>query len=318
MVAVMATSLPKVFALLGPTASGKTSLALSLAKQFPIEIISLDSALIYRDMNIGTAKPNTEELQAVPHHLIDIISPLDSYSAAQFVSDCMRLVKEIHARGHLPLLVGGTMMYYHALTQGLNSLPEANIQIRTELDKLKQQHGIGYLYTQLQQVDPITAARLPAGDSQRIERALEIYHITGIPMSSHLAKQESQQAPVNVCTLALVPADRAHLRIQIATRFHLMLAQGFVEEVEALRLQYPDLHPDLPSIRCVGYRQAFDYLNGITDYNTFVERSIVATRQLAKRQLTWLRKLNPEHQLDPFNPAGLYEKTAQLIQQFFS
>lgn len=318
MVAVMATSLPKVFALLGPTASGKTSLTLSLAKQFPIEIISLDSALIYRDMNIGTAKPITEELQAVPHHLIDIISPLDSYSAAQFVSDCVRLVKEIHARGHLPLLVGGTMMYYHALTQGLNSLPEANIQIRTELDKLKQQHGIGYLYTQLQQVDPITAARLPAGDSQRIERALEIYHITGIPMSSHLAKQESQQAPVNICTLALVPVDRAHLHIQIATRFHLMLAQGFVEEVEALRLQYPDLHPDLPSIRCVGYRQAFDYLNGITDYNTFIERSIVATRQLAKRQLTWLRKLNPEHQLDPFNPAGLYEKTAQLIQQFFS
>lgn len=314
----MATSLPKVFALLGPTASGKTSLALSLAEQFPIEIISLDSALIYRDMNIGTAKPSAEELQAVPHHLIDIISPLESYSAAQFVSDCVRLVEEIHARGHLPLLVGGTMMYYHALTQGLNSLPEANTQIRAELDKLKQQHGMGYLYAQLQQVDPVTAARLSAGDSQRIERALEIYHITGIAMSIHLARQENQRAPVDVCTLALFPTDRAHLRIQIATRFHSMLAQGFVEEVEALRLQYPDLHSDLPSIRCVGYRQAFDYLNGLTDYNTFVERGIVATRQLAKRQLTWLRKLNPQYQLDPFNPAGLHEQTTQLIQQFFA
>ncbi|PIT58197.1 tRNA (adenosine(37)-N6)-dimethylallyltransferase MiaA [Snodgrassella alvi] len=314
----MATSLPKVFALLGPTASGKTSLALSLAEQFPIEVISLDSALIYRDMNIGTAKPSAEELQTVPHHLINIISPLESYSAAQFVSDCVRLVKEIHARGHLPLLVGGTMMYYHALTQGLNSLPEANTQIRAKLDKLKQQHGMDYLYAQLKQVDPITAARLPAGDSQRIERALEIYHITGIPMSSHLAKQESQRPPVDVCTLALFPADRAHLRIQIASRFHSMLTQGFVEEVEALRLQYPDLHSDLPSIRCVGYRQAFDYLNGLTDYNTFVERGIVATRQLAKRQLTWLRKLNPEYRLDPFNLTGLHEQTAQLIQQFFA
>jgi tRNA dimethylallyltransferase len=318
MVAAMATSLPKVFALLGPTASGKTSLALRLAEQFPIEIISLDSALIYRDMNIGTAKPTTEELQVVPHHLIDIISPLESYSAAQFVSDCVCLVQEIHARGHFPLLVGGTMMYYHALTQGLNSLPEANTQIRAELNKLKQQHGMDYLYTQLQQVDPITAARLPAGDSQRIERALEIYHTTGIPMSSHLARQESQRAPVEVCSLALVPSDRARLRIQIATRFHSMLAQGFIEEVEALRLQYPDLHSDLPSIRCVGYRQAFNYLDGITDYNTFVESGIVATRQLAKRQLTWLRKLNPNYQLDPFDPANLYVQTAQFMQRFFA
>lgn len=314
----MSASLPKVFALLGPTASGKTSLALSLAEQFPIEIISLDSALIYRDMNIGTAKPSAEELEAVPHHLIDIISPLESYSAAQFVSDCVDLVEEIHTRGRLPLLVGGTMMYYHALTQGLNSLPEANPQIRAELDKLKQQHGTDFLYAQLQRVDPITAARLPAGDSQRIERALEIYHITGVPMSSHLAKQESRQSPLNVCTLALLPADRARLHTQIATRFHSMLAQGFVEEVEALRLQYPELHPDLPSIRCVGYRQAFDYLNGTTNYSTFVERGITATRQLAKRQLTWLRKLNPEHVCDPFNPAGLQEHAQQLIQQFFA
>lgn len=314
----MITSPPKVFALLGPTASGKTSLALNLAEQFPVEIISLDSALIYRDMNIGTAKPTTAEQQAVPHHLIDIISPLESYSAAQFVSDCVRLTEEIHSRGHLPLLVGGTMMYYHALTQGLNSLPEANPHIRAELEKLKQQHGMDYLYALLQKIDPITAARLPAGDSQRIERALEIYHITGIPMSTHLTNQKNQQPAVDVCTLALLPADRAHLRIQIATRFHTMLAQGFVEEVQALRLQYPDLHSDLPSMRCVGYRQAFDYLNGISDYDTFVERSIVATRQLAKRQLTWLRKLNPQHLLDPFNPAGLYEQTAQLMQHFFS
>lgn len=314
----MVTSLPKIFALLGPTASGKTSLALKLAAQFPVEIISLDSALIYRDMNIGTAKPTDAEQQAVPHHLIDIISPLESYSAAQFVSDCVRLAEEIHSRGHLPLLVGGTMMYYHALTQGLSSLPEANPHIRAELEKLKQQHGMDYLYTLLQKVDPITAARLPAGDSQRIERALEIYHITGIPMSTHLANQQNQHPSVDVCTLALLPADRAHLRIQIATRFHTMLAQGFVEEVQALRLQYPDLHSDLPSMRCVGYRQAFDYLNGISDYDTFVERSIVATRQLAKRQLTWLRKLNPQHMLDPFNPAGLFEQTAHLMQQFFS
>lgn len=314
----MSSSLPKVFALLGPTASGKTSLALALAKRFPVEIISLDSALVYQDMDIGTAKPNTEELAAVPHHLINIISPLQSYNAAQFVTDCVRLVNSIHARGRWPLLVGGTMMYFHALTQGLNNLPGANLEIRTKLNQLKAQYGITHLFTLLQQLDPITAARLPAGDSQRIERALEIYFLSGKPMSSQLNAQQSTQPQLNIFSLALLPENRAQLHKQIAQRFETMLSLGLIDEVVALRQKYPTLNPHLPSIRCVGYRQAWDYLSGQTDYADFVERSIIATRQLAKRQLTWLRKLNLNLTVDPFTAQHLVQQTQTIMSQFFS
>lgn len=314
----MSISQPKVFALLGPTASGKTSLALALAQQFPIEIISLDSALVYQDMDIGTAKPTAQELTATPHHLINIITPLQSYNASQFVSDCVRLVTEIHARGRLPILVGGTMMYYHALMHGLNQLPQADAEIRAKLSELKQQHGIAHLHTLLKQLDPHTAARLPAGDSQRIERALEIYYITGKPMSSQLGHQQPLTPPLNLFSMALVPANRAELHQQIAVRFQTMLSQGLIEEVENLRQKYPDLHPDLPSIRCVGYRQAWDYLSGLSDLSTFIASSTAATRQLAKRQLTWLRKLQPNITVDPYQNRQLLPQAETALRQFFA
>lgn len=290
---------PKALALLGPTASGKTGIAIALAEYLPIEIISLDSALVYRDMNIGTAKPSIAQLSAVPHHLIDIISPLESYSAAQFVEDCVTLVKAIHARGHLPVIVGGTMMYYHALTHGLNQLPQADAEIRAQLATLKQQHGLNYLYELLQRIDPLTAARLPAGDSQRIERAIEVYQLTGQPLSMHFARQETYVPPLQLHSIALISDDRKKLHHNIEQRFHMMLEQGFITEVNHLRQHYPTLHQDLPSMRSVGYRQAWDMLEGKLTYEEFIQHSLIATRQLAKRQLTWLRKLKPDSILNP-------------------
>ena len=281
----------KAFAVLGPTAGGKTALALNIAQSLPVEIISLDSALVYRGMDIGTAKPTAEELAAVPHHLIDIISPLESYSAADFVGDCVRLVNEIHARGRYPLIVGGTMMYFHALTEGLDDLPGADAAVRAQLQAEKNEHGLAGLYRRLQEVDPITAGRLKANDSQRIERALEVYLLTGKPLSEHFTEQKQAAPLLDLCTVALIPEDRHLLHRQIEKRFLNMLEYGFLDEMHALRRNYPQLHADMPSMRCVGYRQAWDYLEGETDYDTFVEKGIVATRQLAKRQLTWLRKI---------------------------
>jgi len=308
---------PKAFAILGATASGKTALALAIVQHFPCEIISLDSALVYRDMNIGTAKPSAAERAAVPHHLIDIISPVEAYSAADFVRDCTRLVGEIHARQRLPLIVGGTMMYYHALTQGLNALPEASPAIRAQLQATKAAHGLGFLYNELQRLDPETAARLKPNDSQRIERALEIYQLTGKPMSQHLAAQATAAAPLNLHTLALIPSDRSLLHAQINQRFNQMIEHGFLDEVRQLRQRYPALHPDMPSMRCVGYRQAWDYLEGVTDYDTFVEKGIVATRQLAKRQLTWLRKIPLAHTLDPYADSDYVQTALALAHQHF-
>lgn len=313
----MSAPFPKAVALLGPTASGKTSLALALAEYLPIEIISLDSALVYQDMDIGTAKPSKTELATVPHHLINIISPLMSYSAAQFVEDCTKLVTDIHQRGHLPLIVGGTMMYYHALTQGLNNLPEADVNIRANLNQLKQQHGLAYLYAQLQQIDPTTAARLPPADSQRIERALEVFYITGQTLSSHFASQETFQAPIELHSIALIPNDRQRLHHHIQQRFQIMLQQGFLEEVAHLCQKYPALQADLPSMRSVGYRQALDRLNGKLSQDEFIEHSLIATRQLAKRQLTWLRKLNPHHAIDPYTHANLRPWLQQQLIEFF-
>ena len=299
---------PKAFAILGATASGKTALALAIAQHFPCEIISLDSALVYRDMNIGTAKPSAAERTAVPHHLIDIISPVEAYSAADFVRDCTRLVGEIHARQRLPLIVGGTMMYYHALTQGLNALPEASPAIRAQLQATKATQGLAFLYNELQRLDPETAARLKPNDSQRIERALEIHQLTGKPMSQHLA-ESATAAPLNLHTLALIPSDRSLLHAQINQRFNQMIEHGFLDEVRQLRQRYPALHPDMPSMRCVGYRQAWQHLDGATRFAQFVEQGQAATRQLAKRQLTWLRKIPADTVLDPF--ASGYQAAAQ-------
>ncbi|MCP1660211.1 tRNA (adenosine(37)-N6)-dimethylallyltransferase MiaA [Neisseria perflava] len=308
---------PKAFAILGPTASGKTGLALRLAEQLPVEIISLDSALVFRDMDIGTAKPTAAERAAVPHHLIDIISPLESYSAAQFVADCVRLAGEIQARGRYPLIVGGTMMYFHALTEGLNDLPEADEAVRARLQADKAAHGLDYLYQQLQQCDPATAGRLKANDSQRIERALEVFLLTGKPLSQHIAEQSSHTPPLDLCTLALIPEERALLHAQIGKRFDTMLEQGFLDEMHALRRKYPALNADMTSMRCVGYRQAWDYLEGRDDYAEFVEKGKAATRQLAKRQLTWLRKIPLAHSLDPYADQDYIQTACNLAAQHF-
>ncbi|MBP6553314.1 MAG: tRNA (adenosine(37)-N6)-dimethylallyltransferase MiaA [Vitreoscilla sp.] len=307
---------PRAFAILGPTASGKTRLALSVATVLPIEIISLDSALVYRDMNIGTAKPNADELASVPHHLIDIISPMEAYSAADFVSDTLRLVNDIHARGRLPVIVGGTMMYYQALSQGLNTLPSANAEVRAQLTADKASIGLSGLYQRLLEVDPVTAARLSANDSQRIERALEIHAITGQAMSE-LLQAQNETNHIGLETVTLVPEQRTQLHHSIAERYDVMLQAGFVEEVQALQQQYPDLHADLPSMRCVGYRQVWDYLAGDTTFDEMRELGIIATRQLAKRQLTWLRKIAAAHAFDPYAHPDLLPHVLPLIRQHF-
>ncbi|MBB3012432.1 tRNA (adenosine(37)-N6)-dimethylallyltransferase MiaA [Cupriavidus alkaliphilus] len=284
---------PPVVCLLGPTASGKTAAALALAADAPVEIISLDSALVYREMDIGTAKPTRDELAVAPHHLIDIIDPAESYSAAQFVGDAERLIAQIRSRGHVPLIVGGTMLYYKALTQGLNDLPQADAALRAELDQLAAERGWPALHAMLAEVDPVTAARLAPNDAQRIQRALEIHRLSGQPMSALLARQAEGRtfagaADQRYRVIALEPSDRLALHARIASRYDAMLAHGFIEEVERLRAR-GDLHPGLPSIRCVGYRQVWEYLDGEADFATMHERGIAATRQLCKRQLTWLR-----------------------------
>ncbi|AOK28834.1 MULTISPECIES: tRNA (adenosine(37)-N6)-dimethylallyltransferase MiaA [Burkholderia] len=294
--ASVAAPVGTVACLLGPTASGKTAAALALAARRPIEIISVDSALVYRGMDIGTAKPTPAERAAVPHHLIDIVDPADAYSAAAFRADALRLIADIAARGRTPILAGGTMLYYKALTQGLNELPAADPGVRATLDGEAARDGWPALHARLAQVDPATAARLAPNDSQRIQRALEVYLLTGRPMSALLAATPA--APddgrdamrVRFVPVALEPSERAVLHTRIAARFDAMLAAGFIDEVERLRRR-DDLHPGLPSMRCVGYRQAWAYLDGEIDYQTMRDTGIFATRQLCKRQLTWLRAM---------------------------
>ena len=309
---------PKAFAVLGPTAGGKTGLALRLAQRFPLEIISLDSALVYREMDIGTAKPTAEELASVPHHLIDIISPLQSYSAAEFAADCLRLCGEISARGRMPLIVGGTMMYFHALVNGLNDLPQADAGVRAQLQAQKAEQGIEGLYRRLCEVDAATAARLKPGDSQRIERALEVFLLTGRPLSDHLAVQTAYRVPLRLHTLVLFPQRRELLHEAIARRFRLMLEQGFLEEVGRLKAEYPSLTAEHNSMRCVGYRQAWDYLDGACAYDAFVDAGIAATRQLAKRQLTWLRKTEADTLLDPYDGADVFQTASAALERHFS
>ena len=275
--------------LLGPTASGKSAVAMALAERFPVEIVSVDSAQVYRLLDIGTAKPSRAERARVPHHLIDIIDPEDSYSAARFAADAHRLVTEISARGRLPLLVGGTMLYAKALREGLHALPPASAELRTELDREAEQIGWPALHTRLAGVDPATAARLAPGDSQRIQRALEVYQLTGQPLSHWIAQQRSDAAPpLEALRIALEPSDRSVLHARIETRFRAMLAAGLIDEVKQLR-ERPTLHPELPALRSVGYRQVWAWLDQPGPMETLAGAGIAATRQLAKRQLTWLR-----------------------------
>lgn len=281
-------ALPPAIFLMGPTTSGKTGVAVELAQTLPVELISVDSALVYRDMNIGTAKPDAETLRIAPHHLINIIKPTEVYSAAAFRHDALNLMADITARGKIPLLVGGTMLYFRALQNGLNELPVADSDIRAELDAIIAEHGIAYLHQQLADVDAETATRLSPNDTQRVQRAMEIYRVTGTPMSELLKKENDYSLPYRTINIALIPSDRKVLHQRITTRFEQMMKQGLVEEVRALRRQY-ELHPNLPSMRCVGYRQAWQFIDGEINETQLFETGLAATRQLAKRQLTWLR-----------------------------
>ena len=305
----VANARPLAVAIMGPTASGKTAAALAIARERPVEIISVDSALVYREMDIGTAKPTPEELAAVPHHLIDIIDPLDAYSVMQFRNDTLRLVAEIAARGALPLLVGGTMMYFKGLTEGLDDLPTADAGVRARLDAEAAQIGWPGMHARLRALDPVTAERLAPNDAQRINRALEIIELTGKPMSELLARRAKPVLPFELVSFALETPDRSILHKRIALRFEQMLGTsdetGIVAEVARLRAR-GDLSPNLPSMRCVGYRQSWDYLDGKIDRAGLRETGIIATRQLAKRQLTWLRAM-PERIVVDFmgpDPAG--------------
>lgn len=281
---------PAIF-LMGPTASGKTGLAVELVRRFPMEIISVDSALVYRGMDIGTAKPDAETLRAAPHHLIDLIDPTESYSAARFRDDALRLMAEITTRGKVPLLVGGTMLYFKALWEGLSDLPQADAALREVIEQDAKVRGWPALHAELAKLDPETAARLKPADAQRIQRALEVVRLTGEPMSKVWAGQRGKSLPYRVLPLALMPPDRAVLHERIAQRFASMLQAGLVDEVKRLRESYP-LKASLPSMRCVGYRQAWSYLEGEYDEAELLNRGIYATRQLAKRQLTWLRGMD--------------------------
>jgi len=309
----MINTLPPAIFLMGPTASGKTGIAVELAQRLPVELISVDSALVYRDMDIGTAKPDAATLARAPHHLIDIIAPTEAYSAAAFRHDALRLMADITARGKIPLLVGGTMLYFKALREGLSDLPQADPEVRAALDAEIAQHGIEHLHRQLAAVDAETAARLSPNDSQRIQRALEIYRITGSPMSALLGQQTRHELPYRIIPVALIPGDRAQLHARIATRFRQMLVQGLVEELRGLRRRY-DLHPDLPAMRCVGYRQAWQFMEGEINEAQLLETGIAATRQLAKRQLTWLRSMPDSIELDCLAP-GLSQQVDDAIRQ---
>ena len=300
----------KVVAIMGPTASGKTAAALALAQHVPCEIISVDSALIYRQMDIGSAKPSAAELAAVPHHLIDIIDPAEAYSVAQFQAAVIELVQQIKGRGKLPVLVGGTMMYFNALMHGLGDLPPADLAIRAKLDAEIAANGIASLHARLQQLDPITAQRLPPGDTQRIQRALEVIELTGKPLSTLFAEQTTVKPLLDIHAFSLEPSERSVLHQRIAQRFDTMLQQGFLDEVRALRAR-GDLNLSMPSMRCVGYRQAWEYLDGEHDAAEMRERGIIATRQLAKRQLTWLRSMPDRVVLDCLS----VQVSAQVLRQ---
>lgn len=299
-----------VIAIMGPTASGKTGLALDIAAKVESEVISVDSALVYKGMDIGTAKPTQEEQAGVVHHLIDIIDPAQSYSVSQFVNDTNALIGDILARGKVPILAGGTMMYFNALINGISPLPKSDEKIRDEITQQAQRLGWSKLHDELRGVDPISGERIHPNDPQRITRALEVYRSTGKTLT-HWQQQEGEKCPYNIAQFAIAPADRAVLHERIATRFDLMLEQGFENEVVKL-YERSDLHEDLPSIRSVGYRQMWQYLDGQLSYAEMRERGIIATRQLAKRQLTWLRGWEQVTWLDTFANDNLTKITAKV------
>ncbi len=297
-----------VLCLTGPTAAGKSASTLALAERWPVEIIVMDSATIYRGMDIGTAKPSGLEQAKVAHHLLDIRDPAQSYSAAEFNTDALRLINEIQRRGNYPLLCGGTLMYYKALREGLNDLPPANPSLRAEIEAQAQLQGWPALHRELATYDPETAARLAPNDSQRLQRAIEVYRSSGLPLSQWIRRQRPAQPDQQFVTISLEPSDRAVLHDRIAQRYQNMLQTGLLAEVQRLHTR-PDLHPGLPSIRCVGYRQLWDHLDGQTSLDEAVERAIAATRQLAKRQLTWLRAMPDRITIDCLAP----DATASVV-----
>jgi len=301
---------------MGPTASGKTALAMAIADRFPIDIVSVDSAQVFRDMDIGTAKPDAETLKRYPHRLIDLITPEESYSAARFRADALRKMEQITAAGRVPLLVGGTMLYFKALREGLADLPEADPEMRRRIDAEAAASGWPALHAELAQLDPETAQRLAPTDAQRIQRALEIVRTTGRPMQEHFEAQRTEAPPYRMLSLALVPSDRAVLHERIAQRFDEMLEKGLIAEVEMLRTKYR-LHAGLPSMRCVGYRQVWEMLEGVMPATELRDRGIYATRQLAKRQLTWLRAMWDVEMLDPLAPTTT-ERALDRIAAFLS
>jgi tRNA dimethylallyltransferase len=306
---VPAAALPAIL-LMGPTASGKSALALALAQRYPCEIVSVDSAQVYRGMDIGTAKPDAATRLRVRHHLIDLIEPTGRYSAARFRADALQAISSVRERGRLPLCVGGTMLYFKALFEGLSALPPADPALRAELDARAAVDGWPALHAVLAQVDPETARRLAPNDSQRIQRALEVHALTGTPLSRLQGAREAGEALGPRITLALMPDDRAALHQAIARRFDAMLARGLVDELRALRAHHR-LDPALPAMRCVGYRQAWDYLDGSIDAEALRAQGVAATRQLAKRQITWLRA-TAALRLDP-NAQGLVDRAAAAI-----
>lgn len=286
----MQDKLPPAIFIMGPTAAGKTDLALELAKRHPLEIISVDSALVYRGMDIGTAKPSAEILKQFPHHLVDILEPTETYSAGRFRDDALSLMADITSRGKVPLLVGGTMLYFNALQKGMSKLPSADPAVRAKLDAEAAEFGLAYLHQRLAEVDPVAAARIHVNDPQRLQRALEVYVLTGKSLTELTATQ-GEKLGYKISKIIVAPFDRAVLHQRIAKRYREMVDNGFLTEVQKL-YQRGDCHPGLPSIRAVGYRQAWAYLNGELDMETFIDKAIIATRQMAKRQITWLRSLN--------------------------
>ena len=308
--------LPPAILLMGPTASGKTAVAMALADRFPVELVSVDSAQVFVDMDVGTAKPDRATLAQYPHRLIDLISPEESYSAARFCADALAAMAEITAAGKVPLLVGGTMLYFHALLHGLADLPQADAALRAEIDAEAAAEGWPALHAKLAGFDPSTAARLHPTDSQRLQRAVEIYRLTGRPMSALLAESEQLRPAYDFLSIGLLPSDRAVLHERIARRFDEMLLAGLDEEVRMLRTKYA-LHLNLPSMRCVGYRQTWEAQEGIIPHKELRDRGIFATRQLAKRQITWLTNSFTAENYDCLDPA-LSDKVAARVAAFLS
>lgn len=306
------TSLPSAIFLMGPTASGKTDVAVELVRRLPCEIVSVDSALVYRGMDIGTAKPGPELLGLAPHRLIDILDPAESYSAAQFCADARREMADITAAGRIPLLVGGTMLYFRALQQGLSVLPSADPEVRKRLDAEAEREGWAALHRRLARVDPQAGIRIHPNDPQRIQRALEVYELTGRPLSAFFSDPAEGHLTRRAMKLVIAPSDREALRQRMARRFHQMLEEGLIEEIESL-YRRDDLHRELPSMRCVGYRQGWEYLAGEVTYSQMIERAILATGQLAKRQLTWLRREQGAEWFDTLD-AGIFNRVMEYIE----